>query len=151
MSFHEVNTHVCLRLGQKMVLSSPMTHPRHWILLPRDNPMGHGTFQMSFISFWTSYKENHAVNLLLCVASFVQHFACEVHPCCLWQHFLPFNCCRILLCMQIPNSCFHFIADSHLDCHQILASLNNTSMHECPYKFLLVKVHMHFCRVYTKE
>lgn len=97
------------------------------------------------------YRGNNAVNLLLPVASFVRHFVCETHPCCLQQHFFPFNCYIVWHRMQIPNLFIHFITDGHLNCLQISASLNTSSMHEYPYKFLLVKVHMHCCWVYTQE
>lgn len=59
-----------------------------------------------------SYTWNHAVFVLLWLASFTKHNALQVHPCCYkWQDFLLFKgsiifqCVRVCLCVS-TRECF---------------------------------------------
>ena len=65
------------------------------------NLMSFYCFDLSILDI--SYKWNHTLCGLLCLASFTWHNVVRVHPCCsMYQYFMPFDGRVILHCMESP-------------------------------------------------
>lgn len=87
-----------------------------------------------FLSLWftysgISYKWDHTVCVLLCLASFTQHVFTVDLCCTMYQNFIPFHGQMISHCIDIPHFVFSLI-----NCFHQLAIFYKAAMNM--YKFL---------------
>lgn len=70
-------------------------------LCPWQLPTGFLSLELSILHF--SYKENHRLYVLLCLASFTPHNVLKAYPyCSMWLNILPFYGRIVLHCVDTP-------------------------------------------------
>lgn len=75
----------------------------------------------------TSYKWNHTIFMLFCLAYLTQQNVFKSQPCCnTYQNFIPFKRWIIFYCMYISCFVYPFIIDWHLGCFYLFGIVFNT-------------------------
>ena len=86
----------------------------------------------------SSYKQNHTLFDLLCLAYFIQHNIFKVHPCCINRKYLnsiPFEDWVIFHYMYVPHF-IHSSVSGPLGWVHLLAMVNNAAVN-IGYKYML--------------
>lgn len=80
---------------------NPLFNSNHFPLQPHPSPRQPPLIYFLPLQACYLYKQNHTICGLLQLASFIQHHAFKVHPCCsIDQYFIYFYCQIFFHCME---------------------------------------------------